>query len=616
MPSCVRAAATALIVITLLALSTRADGQYIFFDTDRDSIFTAADGIAPGDTTSVRVWLKTDRQRDRRQVNISCKPCRVGTCPSQMTLSGYKLELRAANGTLRWLDWKNSMPGMSVMMPFKSDSTKLLVAYKGSGRPPGTYHLGTVRVVPRSGTPSIAPVMWTAYATECWSRVSDGWMNFGLDWKDADTLKYLGIPNEPPIIKDIGAVSVLEADTLEFTITAEDDGPRPLRFYKGESPSYFTVETVDPGRTFHEPDRLQSLRATARVRITPGMCDVGKGQWKIGVTDGFATDETVLAVEIRSRPVKRDPNPLTYRGVSHDERNARTRRPTRGPAFLEGEWEWAQSLGWNSVGENLAVHKGTVEQLVFRRDGTYEASELGAGGRRPRVGGRYTLTVREGSSRDVLEIPGWNSWDPTVAIHAIGPDTLAITDDEPGVIDGGTHIYVRVPQGSEGDALNHPARTPSQDSRSLSLSRDMERVLRDFDRSFRPWDWRDAPAGSDPKGPGSPGVVIGDFDGDLRPDAALYGRGSDRVRLIVILSDHGWVRLVEVASTDDLSSGSAALKRPQGVLKLVPRGTNLGQCDGRIGHFNTDGLAIEVGSGNSYHYIYGQGTFREFVRMD
>jgi hypothetical protein len=135
------------------------------------------------------------------------------------------------------------------------------------------------------------------------------------------------------------------------------------------------------------------------------------------------------------------------------------------------------------------------------------------------------------------------------------------------------------------EPLGHPR---ISESGQVMLSAAMRNALRLYDREFRPYTVRDWPGPSNYEYGETqiPWALIGDFDGDLIADAALYGRsGTDEV-VVAILSYHGNVRAVEVARRP------ATKEREHPFLELIARGTPYSPCWARNGSPETDAIGI------------------------
>jgi len=157
--------------------------------------------------------------------------------------------------------------------------------------------------------------------------------------------------------------------------------------------------------------------------------------------------------------------------------------------------------------------------------------------------------------------------------------------------DASDETFVRVPATQQNGAYTDSVRmiapidTPrvriDGDRVRVTLPEPMKVALRKYDPNFRIWDEPDAAPGTSPNNGHevrSP-AVVGDFDGDLLMDVALLGRsGADQV-VVAILSNHGIIGPVEVASRrvqfgkGENKSRGDPLEVPRIHIELVPRGS-------------------------------------------
>src|SRR5258705_8001320 len=93
----VRLFSTALGILTLQAAAPwPAFAQYMYLDTNGDSVHTASDTINPSGATHVDVWLRTDANRDG-------SPATCVTPGKTLGLgSSYVFILQATGGTINW----------------------------------------------------------------------------------------------------------------------------------------------------------------------------------------------------------------------------------------------------------------------------------------------------------------------------------------------------------------------------------------------------------------------------------------------------------------------------------------------------------------------------------
>ena len=80
-----------------------ATAQYLFLDTNGNGIRDAGDAIDASGTTTIDIWLETNRNRDGSAA--SCGDPRVG-----LTINCYTLALEVEGGTVRFGPMQNRLP--------------------------------------------------------------------------------------------------------------------------------------------------------------------------------------------------------------------------------------------------------------------------------------------------------------------------------------------------------------------------------------------------------------------------------------------------------------------------------------------------------------------------
>jgi hypothetical protein len=139
----------------------------------------------------------------------------------------------------------------------------------------------------------------------------------------------------------------------------------------------------------------------------------------------------------------------------------------------------------------------------------------------------------------------------------------------------------------------------------------MTAALRRYDGAFRPFTARDFQGrdfASYAYGESQvPWALIGDFDGDLLQDVAIYGRSGDDEVVVALLSRHGNVDALEVARRTAPRGG------PGICLELAPRGAKYSPCWARNGTPDADAIGIVSPGVARFDYALLEGEFVVFA---
>ncbi len=621
------------LLASLLALG-QADAQYIYMDTNHDGVHTSADRLSPTDTTRVDIWLCTDRRRDGSPVDVACPGGGGWTWKGpQLSVMGFGLTLRATNGTVNWISFE---PGLGALWQRFRETLSDTTEYSTSlidtspGRtnllPPGRLKLGTLTVSVRTGTPSLSfvPGSWeggdrgTCYFTPCLGKTFSDEVCLGPHWTDADSLPFGGKANSPPELAEIPWLNVREGETLEQPIEASDPDRQPLTFKKLDGPSFVSVRTVDSGHG----------TATGLIRVAPGPCDMGVLEGRLAVSDGLLSASRIFHLTVRDVPQAREPNPLESTPPSAATRIAYATRPIQSDqdsTWIYGDWEWATESGWKTLREVFPVDAGKIRRLVLAPGNKFEYYEGLPSDLRLVRAGKFSMHRNPSGAGLVVDSLAISEWGGRFDLRSAGPDVLTLYPS--GVTDANQATYVRVgdvPRAGESErqvlqieVADSVSIGPARADHWVALPKWASKMIKKYDPRMEAWRRRDfAPAVLDsyPFGPSqTPSVVIGDFDGDLRPDIVLYGHDGRVARLICVLSDHGRHRLVEIARGREVGDAPAKDSLLTHSLRLVPRGTQLPWCDGKHLFFGTDGVVLLLPDGSPYFYHYSGGVFHEFV---
>jgi PKD domain-containing protein/putative Ig domain-containing protein/Big-like domain-containing protein/cadherin-like protein len=219
------------VVVGVLLAAVPASGQYMYLDSDGDGTHGPGDRINGLNVpTTVEVWLDTAHNRDGT-------PATCDTQDGPMTLSSYQFILHGTGGTVQYVSFRNLMP-FNVEFGFARDSTDFTSGYGASfSLNPGLYHLGTLVVTGKTGTPAlqfaastpVSVLAVTAFGTQCAGNDFDNTYKLGTDWYDTDGLSPVGGPDRAPWVTAPATQTVIEGTPIIFTVTALDPDADPIQ---------------------------------------------------------------------------------------------------------------------------------------------------------------------------------------------------------------------------------------------------------------------------------------------------------------------------------------------------------------------------------------------------
>jgi hypothetical protein len=582
----------------------------MYLDSNGDGVHTKADVVNPKGTTKIAVWLITDRNRDGTKV----------PCSTEATLTGFRLLLSAGNGTVRWGKFVPDPPVGTDYEARALDSRSCAAWYalKAPLRA-GKHRLGAVTLVVLRGTPSVAilpaPHEYPQQGTRFFSGCSDPGRTpeheLENDWHDVDGLRYRGRANTPPVLSARATFPVRAGYVAAYHIKAHDKDGDPVTFRAvpregGQPPSFIRVRTVNAGRG----------DAVGEVEVTADSCAEGEWLFNIEASDGIASDRKEVSAPVERVDRHVPANPMGP-ARSQPPANTSPRRINGRPdaAALAGEWEWDETqasgvyFGWERFRPRGGpIDGGTRRRLILGRDGSYEHYAISPG--KVRVVEKGTYTFGEERKQRFLQFSGSSEDGGKYSVWQVSTDTLRLYPF--GASDASTRSFVRVPP-----ILRHGARLDTvrlveplghaaiRRDGQLSLSASMRDVLRGYDPAFRPYTVNEWP------GPGNyeysetqiPWALIGDFDGDLISDVALYGRSRGDEVVLAVLSGHGNARVAEVARRPSKKGGAHPF------LELIPRGTVYSPCWARKGTPDTDAIGIASPGVARFDYALVNGEF-------
>jgi len=401
----------------------------------------------------------------------------------------------------------------------------------------------------------------------------------------------------------------------QYEIFATDPNGDAIEFRKVRGPSYFSVTTLDVGRG----------SARGQIAFAPDSCTRGPAECVIQVSDGFASDFDTFTVNVHEI-IRTPPNsPMQTPRVTV----ARATPP--GPKNLApwpiGEWEWTGQRGWKCGHSPLTTGERT--RLCFHRDSTVDIFVVGGGHVIRWTHDRFEVAQQDGATYLRFPPRWWGSEERIVNfVVSRNPNGFGIYPA--GSSDACENDFVRVKPVFEvvGDTdrviapVEAPHLTERAGQREVTLSPVMSVAIHDWDKAFRPWTEGDDREFASDKWPEVRGTasIIGDFDGDLLPDAALLGRsGADQV-IVAVLSQYGSAVATEVAwrkvrpgRGENKSRGDPTGLRPIH-LELVPRGTPNPFCWVEWqGAAWVDAIGIVEEGVGRFDYIFQDGRFVLFA---
>ena len=279
-------------LLLVLSLSTGAPipsavAQYLYLDTNGDSLNTSADVLNPSGTTTIDVWLRTDGDRDGTPA-----PCDESTQARDAT--SFTLALEAVGGTVSWSGLIVT-PGGGRYCPWSShDATNFYSGFCDIvDLPPGLHWVGSLEVLPLSGTPSIIvvpvypgmPSGGTAFGSHCPDSDGGNTHRLGSEWSDADGIRYGGWPS-PPLLDQPAAMQVAEGAVGVQRLHAIDPDGDAVTFSKLRGPDFLTVMSGPSGK----PCGVATL--------APGHRDAGRTQAIVAVGDGVGMDIRAFAIRV------------------------------------------------------------------------------------------------------------------------------------------------------------------------------------------------------------------------------------------------------------------------------------------------------------------------------
>jgi PKD repeat protein len=151
-----------------------------------------------------------------------------------------------------------------------------------------------------TGNIHLAPVPGDEGLTQASVAASDGFLTTQQTFSIRVTT-----PSAPPVLDPVADMTVAGGGSASQALHASDPNDDELTFYVASGPSYATVSTVDP------------IAGVGALRLTPTFAVSGSATIRVGVTDGFGSDEqslTATVTRVEVAPVLTQPASVTVRG--------------------------------------------------------------------------------------------------------------------------------------------------------------------------------------------------------------------------------------------------------------------------------------------------------------
>jgi hypothetical protein len=294
-----------LVLLFGLVYATPSLAQYMYLDTNGDGIHTSADQVNPTGPTVIDLWLDTDSNRDGSLV-----VCPQGDYP--LSIISYAFVLRAVDGTVSWGDFANGLPAFGVHFPKQKTETDLKDGYGGyPALPPGLYRLGQVQVTLASGTPAIqiipvAPAPTdnnptgipypfdTSFGSACLGTEFDNTLKLNADWFDVEGLPFGtgGSSNGAPVLAHLSDMTTATGESASQPLSATDADRQPVTFSRISGPNFADIANLDAGNG----------TATGMLVVLPRLNDVGTATIVVGATDGTSSDQKSFQVMVTHGP--------------------------------------------------------------------------------------------------------------------------------------------------------------------------------------------------------------------------------------------------------------------------------------------------------------------------
>ncbi len=282
----------------ILSLYTgTARAQYMYLDVNGDGVNDSSD-LLTSTTTSVDVWLQTDRNRDGSTVVCTRSDNLFG-------INSYEIILRAS-GAIAWGAWTDRM---NLSVNARAESATDLYIYRAAPftHPPGTYRLGTLAISGIGSTTTLdivsatnaQPGGYTSFGSPCEGSDFDNLLKLGVDWFDVSGVQHGCVESPPgnalPVLSAPATVSGVAGAAVEIQATATDaDAGTNLTVTVSGAPASLTLS-----------GNAGSASVTARLSGFLGVNEAGSYMIRWTASDescGIDTATTLLTVAPPDRP--------------------------------------------------------------------------------------------------------------------------------------------------------------------------------------------------------------------------------------------------------------------------------------------------------------------------
>lgn len=161
----------------------------------------------------------------------------------------------------------------------------------------------------------------------------------------------------------------------------------------------------------------------------------------------------------------------------------------------------------------------------------------------------------------------------------------------------------------------------------LNVGQDVQRALKSFDPYFSPWTDADfIPSVREiykASVTQTMGAVVGDFNGDKKPDAAIMGRGRDYNLILAVLSKEGSYEVIEVERTAVTNPQQSWIEGPKGrekglwrYLTIVKPGYISSRYEKKPITLKFEAFQDNYFEGGSVVFFYKDGAFHKYTTND
>lgn len=215
-PRPARSGLVALGLVAALSAPIPAVGQYIYMDTNGDSLNTWADSLSSVSPTPIDIWLDTGSNRDHTP----------GGCAAP-GLTSYAFNLNTVSGTMSFGAFTSARTTSGIQPP-AATTTEYHIAVglnpSETSTALGRYKLGTLTVQVASGNPclefapgsTLSPRYSTSYGAGCVGSRFDHTNRLGTGWSDWDALSVL--PSAAPQVTAPGILVPEYLDPVAVTV--------------------------------------------------------------------------------------------------------------------------------------------------------------------------------------------------------------------------------------------------------------------------------------------------------------------------------------------------------------------------------------------------------------